>query len=275
MLYYTVFGTELNGSTAFGTSPDGNTAFGFPLEEIEDKMELEIMSMFANICRAYPATFDDDGSEAKCLRPQAFAVLEKLSDLDADNLNKSSPKYAGASYFFSHKFEDAGRDPAQMSFDYPLFAMAYNPMQFGIKSRRKEHRYRYNIGIFDQNEPDKVNQLSYCTNRTMEQQSHDLKQMILNVLSEMANWSYAYNSTTGHQGLFPSASIPEGYTFIHEANELIATETIEAEYIRNGYSDKVSAVFASIEFIVPRCEPVLSFHYSSATTFYNPDCESC
>lgn len=274
-MLYNAFGTVLGGGTAFGTSIDGDTVFGFPVGRNDTGMELAIMTMLADICRAYPATFDGSGTEAKCLRPQSFAVLEKLSDLDADNLNKSSPKYASASYFFSHRFEDAGRDPAQMGFDYPLFAMAYNPMQFALKARRSEHRYRYSIGVFDQNEPDKKEYLSYCSNRTMEQQSHDLKQMLLNVLAELKNWAYCYATATRQQGLFPTSAIPPGFTIVHEAIDLVANETMEAEYIRNAYSDKLSAVFASIEFIVPRCEPSVSFHYVATENLYNPTCESC
>lgn len=243
-------------------------------QKIQD-MELAIMSMFANICRAYPATTDGNGREAKCQRPQAFAVLEKLSDLDADNLNKSSPKYASAPYFFSHRFEDAGRDPAQMAYDYPLLALAYNPMQFNLRGRRKEHRYRYNIAVFDQNEPDKSSAVEYCTNRTMEQQSHDLKQILLNVLNELNNWSFCQHETNGATGLFVTAAIPSGYIVVHSAFELINSDEIEAEYIRNAYSDKVSAVFANIEFSIPRCEPDLSFTYTNANQFYNPNCESC
>jgi|GEM_PF-4011879 len=235
--------------------------------------ELSIFSMLAQICRAYPVT-KEAGQELICKRPQAFAVLENLTDLDKGNLGKSSPHYTSAPYFFSYSYEDKGRPTGKLSYEYPLVAMAYD--QFSINIRDTKTKHRYNIGIFDQNEPAKCDPLSYCRNRAMEEQSSDLKTMLEAIVNQFAHWYYAFNEQTGESGLFHEANVPENYRAIYPVCDMVTDPEVRAEYIRGVYSDDLSGVFASIEFDFTQCHQIQSWNYKDAPgSLHNPNCEAC
>lgn len=225
-------------------------------------MELQFFAMLADICRAFPAEYEAD-HELTCRRPQAFAVLQKLESLNSDNLDKASPRYASAPYFFSHRFEDAGRDPAKMSYGYPLVAIAHQTVNIDL--RKDERRHQYNLAVFDQVQVQKDTAATgYCLQRTFEERARDLTRILQLVLEQFSDWQVAHNETTGEVLLLsPAAAVmpPTGYRLVHTVDLLLVNQDVRAQYIPNAYSDQLDGVFATIEIDFSICRETLDWQY--------------
>lgn len=240
--------------------------------------ELHFYGMFANICRAYPPAYDYDGGPLMpCSRPNTFAALQRLSELDDPTLGKG-PGYQDKPYVFFRKYEDAGYNTKDMVADYPILAATPVSMAQGPDA---ESSMTLSIALLDQKVYPATCPSDACLNRTEEQQIQDLHRM-WSLIYKQADYFTVYRHTsTGVFYLFTpemltasgiSASVLED---MGQANNYI-TQNNEFTYIKNAYSDNVCGLFGRISVSLHYCEAYVQFDYSRARVLVlDETCASC
>ena len=212
--------------------------------------ELLFYALLAEVVRNYPATREySDGGDLLCSRPNTFAVLSDLTDLNAENLLKSSPRYRELPYFYSRKWELSGFDPAKVGFEYPVFAVV--PQSFQFSNRNDDAVMSIDVAILDQNAyPAPC--AGYCMNRTYEEHMHDCRVMLRRVLDHVQRYMI-YQSADRRIGYYPKDEMPEGeWEFIAGVDALI-NRNWQAQYIRDVFQDNVSGMFGQLQVTITDC----------------------
>lgn len=234
--------------------------------------ELLIYEMFARICRAYPPTYEyAGGALLPCQRPNTFAVMDSISDLDTPNLNKAAG-YQSKPYYFNRRFEQAGQNRKDIGFDYPLLGAVPNRVRMSI-----DHQYDeliLNFALFDQNVYPSTCKAIACLDRTAEQQQSDMLKIITRIFRQV-EFFYHYTDSSGKHYLLTEAeaALLSNMTQHEPATSLMTNAPIDFQYVRSVHNDNVSGVFARISFYVNYCSNEAAFTYVQPPA---PNyCESC
>jgi len=153
------------------------------------------MTILANICKAMPHVNDEEsGQPKKCGRINTFASLTSESDIDTSGLLKDQ-RYLDKGYFYSERWEGAGRPVSDLNYNYPLLALVEDRGQVKdvFEARRKPRtEIHYNLFVLDvMPGSDKCNCEGYCYDRTEEEASTDVRILLESVLQELGQFIYA------------------------------------------------------------------------------------
>lgn len=194
----------------------------------------------AKIVAAWPQV------ENECQRPNTFAVVNDISDINADNLLKTSPRYRDIGIFFSRSFQRGGFSVPSIKIDYPAILVVEDQTTMNLHNRKS--KMRFSVAVLDQNSyPGATG--NYCENRTMEEQSEDMLFILIRWLSELNDFSlYDTDNSMVFFHALESERPADGFI----VNMGIPKE-VESRYIRNFGTDNVSGVFATIEITLPSC----------------------
>jgi hypothetical protein len=151
----------------------------------------ELFAIFYNIVKAWPATYPTAGSgEYVSKRPNTFAVMRSLRDIEAPNLEKSIED-AKEPYFYMRDF-DANEFRTGQRAQYPVFGCAEDAMDFRhpMGTGAEKQLNLINCFIIDQL-PFAENGYSdpYSSGRTIEEVGRDLKEMALKLLKVLGRWA--------------------------------------------------------------------------------------
>lgn len=151
----------------------------------------EFYSIAYAITKAWSATYPSvNAPEAIAKRPQSFAVLRSLMDLEADNLAKAI-EHTRPPYFFMRGY-DANAQRTGVKIEYPLIGCAEDTFTFfkPVGSPQKQ-RHKINLFVIDQL-PYRENAHSdqYSSARAIEEVGRDLRQIMLKFLNSLKRWEY-------------------------------------------------------------------------------------
>lgn len=250
---------------------------------------LTVFEMAAQVVRAYPEQVNSDGKPIRCLRPNTFAVMNSMSDIDANNLLKTS-KYFDKKYFFSRKWEDSHFQGASVVFDYPLIGCAIDTTQFAVKGRSKQC-YRLNFFVLDQKAGycSDCGEGDYCNVRTIEQTYEDLNTILRNFIQQLTDFVYAQLYKDGQQlsaGWYNKKYLDslieteiDLYEPLGDFYNYIRTKQTQGDFFPNAHNDDVAGLFTNIEICLDECidSNQLDFDYSRTITdpIYGSGCISC
>jgi len=213
--------------------------------------ELLFYAILANVVRAFPAVYEfEGGPESTCRRPNTFAVLTDIADLNTGNLLKASPRYQQLPVFYSRKWENAGFAPSALAFDYPLLAVV--PQSYTAVAKDRYLDWTLDIALIDQNAYPKGG-ASYCENRTYEEHMTDCRVMLMRCLNQARRFSVWANEASGQrQVLPPGATAPSPWIELELVDDLISPR-ITLQYIRDAYQDNLSGLFGSLTVSLEDC----------------------
>lgn len=145
--------------------------------------------MYAMV-KAWPATYPNPEShEYVAKRPNTFAVLRSMSDLEADNLSRSVEAAKNPYLFVRGYTDNAAR--SGLKIEYPLVGLAedtmtfFNPVNAGVKKQR----HKINFFLIDQLPyPGTSYSDTYSMHRTIEEVGRDLREMALSLLTSLRRW---------------------------------------------------------------------------------------
>jgi hypothetical protein len=150
----------------------------------------EFYGIACSMVKAWPATYPNaEAHEYVAKRPNTFAVLRSLLEIEAANLNKTI-EHARPPYFFVRGY-DSNELRSGIKIEYPLLGCAedtmtfFNPIYKGVKKQR----HKINAFVIDQL-PDQGKTYSdkYSMNRAVEEVGRDLRQIMLRFLHSLTNW---------------------------------------------------------------------------------------
>lgn len=215
--------------------------------------ELLFFTILSEVVRSYPAFQERAGGpDIPCRRLNTFAVLSDLSDLNAENLLKSSPRYRELPYFYSRQWELGGFDPARMGFDYPILAVV--PQRYSFPRNGSYTDWAVDIAVLDQNAYPKECGSDYCAGRTYEEHLRDCREMLRRALEQAGRYIVYHNGTTEQfTALHPSDDAPGGDWVEVDNLDALMRQNFEAQYIRDVFQDNVSGLFGSITVSIQEC----------------------
>lgn len=150
----------------------------------------ELYGIFSAMVKAWPATYPNaDGHEYVAKRPNTFAVLRSLLELEADNLNKtvgaSRPPYLYIRGYDDNKYREG------IKIEYPLIGCAEDTMKFfhPIGGGAVKQRHKINFFVIDQLPREGTSYSDqYSMNRAVEEVGRDIRIMALRFLRSLRNW---------------------------------------------------------------------------------------
>lgn len=149
----------------------------------------EFYGIACAIVKGWPATYPNASApEAISKRPQTFAVLRSLLDIEADNLAKSI-EHARPPYMFIRGY-DANAMRSGVKIEYPLIGCAEDTFTF-FKPTGSPQKQRHKINLFCIDQlPYRENAQTdpYSTARSVEEVGRDLRQMMLRFLNSLKRW---------------------------------------------------------------------------------------
>lgn len=237
--------------------------------------ETLLFAIFAEVVRSYPAAQEyPGGPDVICSRPNTFAVLTDLQDLNMENLGKSSPRYRELPFFFSRKWEREGLAPGALGFEYPILAVV--PQRYEFAKNNSYATFEIDIAILDQNAYPKGCG-SYCESRTYEEHMRDCRIILRNIIEQVRRYTIWHNDTTGENiarhdsDIFPDDEWEEK----DKVASLLSAE-FTAQYIRDVFLDNVSGLFGSIRVSIYDCAQAEDNWPIKREKFYSMnDCATC
>lgn len=150
----------------------------------------EFYGICAAMVKAWPATYPNaEAHEYVAKRPNTFAVLRSLRELEADNLNKtlsaSRPPYLFIRGYDANKYRDG------IKIEYPLVGCAEDTMRFfhPIGGGAVKQRHKINFFVIDQLPFEGTSYSDqYSMNRAVEEVGRDIRLIGLRFLRSMRNW---------------------------------------------------------------------------------------
>lgn len=140
--------------------------------------------------KAWPATYPNaEAHEYVAKRPNTFAVLRSLLDIEADNLGKTI-EASRPPYLFIRGY-DSNSLRSGVKIEYPLIGCAEDTMTFfnPVSSGVKKQRHKLNLFAIDQlPHPGNTYADGYSMNRAVEEVGRDLRQMMLRLLHSLRRW---------------------------------------------------------------------------------------
>ena len=151
----------------------------------------EFYGIACAMVKAWPATYPNaDAHEYVAKRPNTFAVLRSLNELEADNLAKTI-EAARPPYLFIRGY-DANAYRSGVKIEYPLIGCAEDTMRFfnPITKGAKKQRHKINLFVVDQLPyPGTSYSDQYSMNRAIEEVGRDLRQIMLRYLNSLRRWA--------------------------------------------------------------------------------------
>ena len=227
----------------------------------------EFYHILYHMVKAWPATYPTATSgEYAAKRPNSFAVLRSIYDLNADNVNKAV-EHAKPPYFFVRGYE-ANEFRAGLKIEYPLLGVAEDTMTFVKPATNgfKRQLHRVNIFFVDQL-PFKEKQYAdaYSSARAIEEVGRDLRQMMLSLLPSLQNWwKVEFSSGPYQDGWHDLAWLklngePATYETVGELN--IQADSVEADVFYQGV-DNCVILYASFIVETNYCPEPIAFAYT-------------
>lgn len=230
----------------------------------------EFYGIAYNMVKAWPATYPNaEAHEYVAKRPNSFAVLRSLRELEADNLNKAI-EHTRVPYFFVRGY-DSNALRSGIKIEYPLIGCAedtmtfFNPLYKGVKKQR----HKINLFAIDQL-PFVGTSYSdqYSMNRAVEEVGRDLRQIMLKFLHGTANW---------HKVEFNSGPYVDGWhdvVWLAAHGDPAQWETVETfnqvatgmgemggDVIYTGGSDNTVILITNIYIDTDYCPAPVDFNY--------------
>ena len=221
----------------------------------------DFYSILATIVRNYPSTQD-----MPCLRPQAFAVLQHIEQLNAQNIDKDS-RYINSPYFYSRKFAERNlQNPSDLTFEFPLLVV----MEGQSTVQNNQLKTQFDFFILDKMPQKVVAQMSKCSQRTIEQIHNDLKQMLLNVLAsakdfQKVSFDIGLNSYSGY---YPMSWVRANATNIQIQGDSFDSALNNSQIVLNSISNFLTADLAAcggqIELNFVQCgTPITDYNFNN------------
>lgn len=150
----------------------------------------EFYQIISAMVKAWPAFYPNASAhEYVSKRPNTFAVLRSMSELEADNLFKTV-EAAQNPYLFVRGYTN-NSERSGLKIEYPLVGVAedtltfYNPVSKGVKKQR----HKINFFLVDQLPfPGTGYSDTYSMNRTIEEVGRDLREMATSLLTSLRRW---------------------------------------------------------------------------------------
>lgn len=223
------------------------------------------------IVKAWPATYPSaNAHESVAKRPQSFAVLRSLLDLEADNLAKSI-EHARPPFLFIRGYEANARRSG-VKIEYPLIGCAEDALTFFHPTGEgaQKQRQRTNFFVIDQlpyREGGYTDQ--YSAGRAIEEVGRDLRQMALKFMSALSRWAYidfqAGPYTTGwhdFKWLKEHGDPASEYEVIeYLTDSIIGVNEINGDIIYQG-SDNNAILITNLILETDYCPPSLEFNFN-------------
>lgn len=225
---------------------------------------------------------DGAGKEIVSRRPDTFAALMDLEDIDTDTLKKDA-RYANPNQrlFYSRKWSDMAPRSLQtnsLKFNYPLCAV--QPFAVDVDVKKPYSGIRLSLIVMDQH-PDKLTasdgHTPYGSVRTFEQLEADMTSIFENVALEwLGKWALYESSSTYTWSPTPIA----GAVVKWRMKDAMLTGSVEGTFYRDVGVDKVAGIQGFVSLKMPRLDcylPVgagrrVAFDYGTGTeTPHRPD----
>ena len=241
---------------------------------------LTVLEMCAKVVEAYPEQYDQLDQPIRCLRPNTFAVLTSIEDVDANNLMKTNDYY-DKGYFFSRDWKDSHYQNGTVTFSYPLIGCAIDFLQFSPKSTQRSS-YRLNFFALSQKAGHyNGDDTTYCNTRTMERAHEDSVVMLSLFFQELSDFVYAELTKDGllfEEGWYNKkylesvkGTLIDFYEQKIALRDYISTNLASAEFFPNIHNDALCGLFTNVDFLLDGCIPnPLTFAYGTTTQLPDP-----
>lgn len=228
----------------------------------------DFYSISCAIAKAWPATYPDPKApEAVAKRPQTFAVLRSLMDLEADNLAKAI-EHARPPYLFIRGY-DANAQRTGVKIEYPLIGCAEDTFTF-FKPTGSPQKQRHKINLFCIDQlPYKENATvdQYTTARTVEEVGRDLRQMMLKFLNSLRRWEYVefisgpyVNGWHDTTWLKAHGEAAQWETVMRLTDVMVNMNEVNGDLIYQG-SDNLAVLITNVYLDTDYCPAELEFNY--------------
>jgi hypothetical protein len=206
---------------------------------------LDIYAMLWHTVRAFPPVTDGAGLEMSNKRPQTFAALTDINDIEVDTLKKDA-RYADQDkhLFYSRLWSDQYSNRQQtgsLQFKYPLVAI--QPASTSPQVKDPYTNVRISLAVLDQH-PDKLNVSSrgnaYASTRTFEELEADLNNILENTIREwLGRWAAYIDSA----GTITWSPVPlAGEKVLWKMRDAILSDGSECLFYADIGVDRVAAV---------------------------------
>jgi len=163
----------------------------------------DLYSICHRISKGWPPSYDHPKSpEIRHLRINSFGVIQEMSDLDADNLTKTTA-HEDTTYFFSRIYDDNQKQADSLRVHYPgwFFVEDFFNLSdpLNIKSAKRKTLHKLNLLLIDKIPENPHSSDDYRSGeRVPEQVSQDLQTLLAQILLTLGRFIYtkAYNGTT-------------------------------------------------------------------------------
>lgn len=223
------------------------------------------------ITKGWPATYPAVGApEASANRPNSFAVLRSLLDLEAANLAKAV-EHARPPFLFIRGY-DGNSYRSGIKIEYPLIGCAEDALTFfhptgeGVQKQRQ----RTNLFIIDQLPFKETGYTdTYSAGRAVEEVGRDLRQIAMKFMATLSRWAYLEFSA----GPYTDGWHDEKWLKEHgdpaaqwETTEqltdcIIGVNQLDGDIIYQG-SDNNAILITNLIIETDYCPPAIEFNYN-------------
>lgn len=203
--------------------------------------------MLWHIVRAYPAVYDGAGRYLPGRRPETFAALGDLDDIEADHLKKDH-RYADPAghLFFSRAWAGTVRphQPGTVKFDYPLVAV--QPFDYNLQFGRGKQDNHLRISLVAMGQMADQND-----HRTVEEVEADLTTIWESVVRELIDGWAAYETPDGLMW----SPVPIPGRAVWKMKNALVEDAVQGTFYRDVGIDRVSGVQGFLTLRMPsfRC----------------------
>jgi len=222
------------------------------------------------IVKAWPATYPAAGeAEQAAKRPNSFAILRSLLDLETSNLAKSV-EHARPPFLFVRGY-DGNQYRSGLKIEYPLIGCAEDALTFfhptgeGVQKQRQ----RTNFFVIDQL-PYKENGYSdaYSTGRAIEEVGRDLRQMAMKFMASLSRWQYVEFSSGPYadgwhdtKWLKAHGEAADWESVENLTDSIIGVNQVDGDIIYQG-SDKNAILITNLIVETDYCPPATEFNFT-------------
>lgn len=231
---------------------------------------IEFYQVACAITKAWPAAYPSPGAaEQAAKRPNSFAVLRSLLDLESANLSKAI-EHARQPYLYIRGY-DPNAVRSELKIQYPLIGCAEDSLSFfhPTGGGAPKQRQRTNFFVIDQL-PYRESGYSdqYSASRAVEEVGRDLRQMALKFLSALDRWEYLEFSAGPYQDGWHDAVWMEADgdpTAVWESVEkltdnIVAAGQLDGDIIYQG-SDNNAILITNLIIETDYCPPDIGFNF--------------
>lgn len=230
---------------------------------------------FYHICcaitKGWPATYQAAGAaEQVSKRPNSFAVLRSLLDLEASNLAKAV-EHARPPFLFVRGY-DGNAYRSGLKIEYPLVGCAEDALTFfhptgeGVQKQRQ----RTNFFVIDQL-PFKETGYSdaYSAGRAVEEVGRDLRQMAMKFMNALSRWEYVEFSAGPYTDGWHDVkwlndhgdNTAEWETIEALTDCILGVNQVDGDIIYQG-SDNNAILITNLIVETDYCPPTIEFNYN-------------